>query len=138
MKVSIKHVEKSSGMVFRKKLHGVALSVVFGEEEKAIISERRLARDVLLERGAPADVDPEKHEKRGVVKMLATAAVAGRDANHFHLTFGKLLNGTDTFYFDTPIEAKDYENLLKNETLPKAKEYLMGNQSVGEGDSFEL
>lgn len=139
MKVNIQHVEKSKGAIFKKKLHGVALTVTFSEEEAAIINERKLHHDIILERGYPADVDPEKHARRGLVKLAATAAISGRDANHFHLTLGKLMSGTDTYYFDTPLEAKQYEQLLKDETLPDAKAYIMGNQTTGtSGDSFEL
>ncbi len=138
MKVNIEHVEKISGVVFRKRLHGVALSVKFSEEEHAIITQRGLERDMVLERGVPADVNAEKHEKRGMVKKLATAAVMGRDANHYHLTIGKLLQGTDTFFFDTPLEAKTYEQAL-HEVLPEVKEYIMGNESIEKkSGSFEL
>lgn len=138
MKVTIRHVEKSKGLIFQKKLHGVELSVVFSEEEKAIIEKRSIGGDILLERGVPADVDAEKHANRGLTKIVATAVIAGKDANHFHLTFNKLLRGTDTYFFDTPIEAKEYEELLKTDTLPNAKAYIVGNETTGTGDSFEL
>lgn len=138
MKVDIKPVEKSKGMVFKKTLHGVELSVQFSSEELAIIEERKLARTILLERGAPADVNAEKHENRGVARVLATAVVSGRDANHFHLTFGKLMNGSDTYFFDTPVEAKMYIDELKTEILPLAKNYLEGNKETANSDSFEL
>lgn len=138
MKITIKHEEKSQGLVFKKKLHGVALTVIFSEEEKAIIRERELTRVILLERGAPADVDAEKHANRGLARKLATAAIAGIDANNFDITFGKLLADTDRYWFDTPIEAKDYEAMLKSDTLPTAKSYIEGNAETGTGDTFEL
>ncbi len=138
MKVDIKPVEKSQGLVFKKKLHGIALSVIFSEEEKAINAERKLDRVILMEREAPADVDAEKHESRGLAKKLMTAAVSGFDANHFHLTFGKLLRGTDTYFFHTPIEAKGYIDELKTDILPLAKSYLEGNKEAASSDSFEL
>ena len=138
MKVSINHIEKSTGLVFKKKLHGVELNIVFSEEEKAVINERKIGGDILLERGAPADVDVDKHANRGLAKKLATAAIKGAGANHFHLTFNKLLAGSDTFWFETPIVAKNYEELLKTDTLPNAKGYIVGNATTGSGDSFEL
>jgi hypothetical protein len=139
MKVNIRHTEKSKGLVFKKKLYGVELEVQFSEEEKAIITERKLERIVLLERGVPADVDPEKHAKRGLMMKVATVAVSGRDANHFDLTFNKLMGGRiDTYWFETPVEAKNYEMMLKEETLPEAKAYIVNNEVTGSGDSFEL
>ncbi len=138
MKITIGHEEKTKGLIFSKTLHGVSLSVTFSEEEKAIIDKRNLTRVILLERDAPADVDADKHANRGLAKKLATAAVGGLDANHFDLTFGKLLNGTDLFWFHTPIEAKQYEDHLKTDTLPRTKEYIVGNAATGTGDTFEL
>jgi len=138
MKVSITHDEKKTGMVFKKTHYGVALTVRFSDEERAIIEARKLLHDIILERGCPSDVDPEKHEDRGLGKMVLTAVTKGADANHFHLTINKLMKGTDTFWFETPIEAKSYEKLLKTETLPELKEYIMGNAEMGTGDSFEL
>lgn len=138
MKVDIKHVEKSQGLVFKKKFYGVALTIVFNEEEKAIIEERDLRKYSVVERDTPADVDEEKHEKRGLMKKLATAVVSGSDANHFHLTLNKLMNGTDTYYFETPLEAKSYEVELK-EALPILKDNIMANASTEDaGSTFEL
>lgn len=138
MKINISHKEKKQGLVFKKTLHGVALDVAFSDEERAIIDERELSRVILMERDVPADVDEEKHANRGLARKLATAAVSGVDANHFHLTFNKLLRGTDEYFFDTPIEAKGYADELKTDILPLAKAYLEGNKTTGEGDSFEL
>lgn len=139
MKVSLKHIEKKQGLVFKKTLHGVELGVIFSEEEKAIISERKLGRTILMERGAPADTDPDKMANRGLAKKIAMSAIKGdMDANNFHMTFNKLIKGTDTYWFDTPIEAKDYNDILREETLPLAKAYLEGNKDTGSEDSFEL
>ena len=137
MKVTINHVEKTQGMIFKKTLHGVELSVAFNEEELAIIRERKLEGDIIVERGVPADVDAEKHANRGLASKLATAALSGADANHFHLTIGKLMKGTDTYFFETPLEAKEYDEHLRD-TLPNFKNYLLANAEKGEGGSFEL
>ncbi len=138
MKIDIRPVEKSKGFVFGKKLHGVELSVAFSDEETAIISERKLGSVVLMDRDAPADVDAEKHANRGLAKMVMTAAVSGGDANHFGLTFNKLLRGPDVYFFSTPIEAKGYMAELKEEILPLTKAYLEGNKEAATADSFEL
>lgn len=138
MRVNIEHVEKSKGMVLKKKMYGLSVTVTFGEEELAIIKERKLERTVILERGIPADVDAYKHDNRGIVKRLATAAVAGADANHFDLTIGKLMKGTDTYFLDTPIEVKEYDAMLR-EKLPDLKNYIVLNEDIDRGsDSFEL
>ena len=137
MKVSISHAEQSKGLLFKKTLHNVICDVQFSEEEQQIITERSLEGDVVLERDVPADVDAEKHANRGLGKKLMTAAISGRDANHFHLTIGKLMRGPDTYAVGTPIEAKVYEEELV-ERLRSLKGYLEGNATVAEGPSFEL
>ena len=137
MQIKIEHVEKKQGLIFKKTLYGVALTINFNGEEEGIIEQRKLQKDVILERGIPADVDADKHSNRGIVKVLATAAVKGMDANNFHLTINKLMVGTDTYFFETPLEAKQYEAELK-ELLPNFKEYIMGNAELGGSDTFEL
>jgi hypothetical protein len=138
MKVDIKHVEKSQGLVFRKTLHGIALTVTFTEEEKQIVRQRGLERQTILERDPPADVDADKHANRGLVKKLATAAISGIDANHFGLTIGKLMKGTDTYFVRTPLEAKQYEEDLR-ENLPVLKSFITENAGIEQkSDSFEL
>ena len=137
MKVRIQHVEKSEGLVFKKKYHGIALKVDFSPSELAIIRERKLERTIITERGYPADVDAEKHANRGLGKMVLTAVVSGADANHFDLTIGKLVKGEDVYYLDTPFAAKEYETILR-EDLPKLKHYITENETAGESDTFEL
>lgn len=138
MRVDIKHVEKKQGLVFKKTLHGVTISVTFSEEEKQIINDRKLQRDIVLDRPPPADVDAEKHANRGLATKILTAAVKGADANHFGLTIGKLMNGPDTYFVETPLEAKAYEAELRDK-LTELKSYIMANEGVEQkSDSFEL
>lgn len=138
MKVDIKHVEKSQGLIFKKTFHGVALTVTFSEEEKQIVKKRGLEMQSIFDRDPPADVDADKHAQRGLAAKLVTAAVKGRDANGFWLTINKLMKGTDTYYLRTPIEAKQYEVELR-ERLPVLKEYIQENAGVEQkSDSFEL
>lgn len=138
MKIDIKHVEKSQGLVFKKKFHGVQLSVSFSEEETKIITERRLQNVILMERSAPADVDGEAKANQHIALKIATAIVKGKDALHYHLTIGKLMRGPDVYFMDTPLEAKRYDQELR-ELLPDLKEHIMGNADIAEAKtSFEL
>lgn len=138
MKVDIQHVEKSQGLVFRKKLHGVALTVSFSQEELQIINERKLAKDRIIERGVPADVDAHKHANKGLGAKLVTAVVKGTDALTFDLTIAKLMKGTDTFFFETPLEAKGYEQEVR-EAMPRLKAYIVENAGIEQkSDSFDL
>ena len=138
MKVEVSHEEKKQGLVFKKSLHGVKLFVLFNNEEKAIIEARNLGPAILMERDVPADVDAEKIANRGVVTRIAIAATSGVDALNYNLTFNKLLKGPDLYFFDTPIEAKDYSEELQKSILPLTKAYLEGNKETGEIASFEL
>ncbi|MEM7068327.1 MAG: hypothetical protein AAF478_05525 [Pseudomonadota bacterium] len=139
MKVEIKPVEKKQGLVFKATLHGIELFVQFSDEEKAIIAERKLGRTILMERGAPADTDPDKMARRGLATKIAMSAIKGDlDANNYHITFNKLLKGPDTFWFETPIEAKNYVAELKEDILPMTKGYLEANRETTDADSFEL
>ncbi len=138
MRVSIEHGTETKGLLRKTTFHLVLLSVEFSEEEKAIIRERKLERDIILERDVPANVDEDKHANRGLLSKVVTAAVKGRDANHFHLTIGKLLSGPDSYALSTPLEAKEYEEELK-EKLVILKDFIMGNKEVKQKSaSFEL
>jgi hypothetical protein len=141
MKVTINHVQKKSGMIRKTTHHGVSVKVEFNTEETAVIQERKLEKDIVVERGYPSDMSDNaigKHENKGLGKKLLTAAVSGTDALHFHLTIGKLMKGEDIYFLSTPLEAKAYEDELK-EKLVQLKEYIMGNAVVEtETSSFEL
>ena len=138
MRVQIEHKTETKGLLRKTTFHIVALTVEFSDEEKAIVRERKLERTVILERDVPANVDEDKHAERGLLAKVVTAAVKGRDANHFHLTIGKLLNGVDQYALATPLEAKEYEAELA-EVLAKLKAYIMENAGVEQkSSSFEL
>lgn len=137
MKVTINHTEKTTGMLRRTTHHGVYVKVDFNAEEAAIIQQRSLEKDVVLERDYPSDVDPEKHENKGLARKLAQAAVSGADTLHYHLNIRKLRDG-DTYFMSSPLEAKTYEAVLK-EKLVELKGYIMGNQDIEQkSDSFEI
>ncbi|MFC6640285.1 hypothetical protein [Sulfitobacter sediminilitoris] len=83
MKVSINHVQKSTGMIRKTTHHGVAVNVEFNSEELAVIQERQLENDIVLERGYPSDMSDaqiEKHANKGLGSKLLKAAVSGRDS----------------------------------------------------------
>lgn len=141
MKVTINHVQKKTGLIRKTTHHGVAVRVDFNAEELAVIRERRLQKTVVMERDYPSDMSDsaiEKFEKRGIGRAILTAAVNGTDALHFHLTIGKLMKGEDVYFLSTPLNAKGYEDELK-ERLVTLKDYIMGNAEVEtETASFEL
>ncbi len=141
MKVRINHVEKTTGMLRKRTHYGVIVSVVFDSTEQAIIQERGLMRDIVLERGYPSDMSDaqvEKHANRGLGAKLLKAAVSGVDSNHYHLTIGKLMQDEDVYHLSTPIEAKHYEADLK-EALVQLKNYILENETIeNKSDSFEL
>lgn len=137
MKVSIKNVDKSKGLVFKNKLYGVETHVIFTEEEKAIIKERNLTHMVLMDRGVPADVDPEKHAKRGLVKLAATAVIHGRDANNFDLTPATMLRGPDTYFMFNEHERNQYHEEMRN-ALKQLKHLIDSTAETAEDESFEL
>lgn len=141
MKVSINHVQKTAGLIRKRTFHGVAVSVQFGAEELAVIRERRLEHDIVLERGYPADMSQgkiEKHESKGLGSKLLKAAVSGTDSLNFHLTVQKLLNGQDVYFLGTPVEAKQYEEAVKD-GLVTLKSWIVGNAEVEtESATFEL
>jgi len=141
MKVTINHVQKKTGMIRKTTHHGVAVNVSFNTEELAVIRERQLEKDIVMERGYPSDMSDnaiDKHANQGLGKKLLTAAVSGRDALHFHLTVNKLMSGEDVYFVSTPMEAKGYEEELK-EGLVKLKNWIVGNAEVEQTTaSFEL
>lgn len=141
MKVTINHVQKTTGMIRKTTHHGVALRVEFNAEELAVIRERKLEKDIVLERGYPSDMSDaaiEKHEGKSLKRKLLTAAVSGTDALHFNLTISKLMKGEDVYFLSTPVEAKAYEAEIKDK-LVQLKDWIMGNAEVEtETASFEL
>jgi hypothetical protein len=115
----------------------VKVQVEFNAEELAIIEKRGLWNDVVLARDADALTDQDKHEKKGLARKLAQAAISGSDSLNFHLTIRKLRDG-DNYWFTTPIQAKEYEAVVK-QNLVELKEYILDNEKIEQdSDSFEL
>lgn len=141
MKVTINHVQKTSGLIRKRTFHGVSVWVEFGAEELAVIRERRLEKDLIIERGYPADMSDakiEKHANKCLGGRLLKAAVSGTDSLHFDLTVQKLMKGEDVYFLNTPMEAKAYEEEVKN-GLVMLKNWIVGNAEVEtESATFEL
>lgn len=141
MKVTINHVQKTTGMIRKTTHHGVSVRVAFNPQELAVIRERHLEKDVILKRGYSSDLSDgaiDKQENRGLGKSLLKAAISGSDALNTDLTVTKLMKGEDVFYLGRPVEAKEYEEELKN-GLVQLKGWIEGNAEVEkETTSFEL
>ncbi|MEP2085052.1 MULTISPECIES: hypothetical protein [Hyphomicrobiales] len=123
MRVNIEHGETQTGM-FRKTTHyTVTVNVQFTEEEKHIIKQRKIGDAIVVERGVPSDRDARKFS--GIEHV-------------FNLTIDRLLKGEDAYAFSTPLEAKEYEQLLKDSLL-NLKNYIVENEGVeNKSTSFEL
>ena len=137
MKVTIKNVEKTNGLVFKKILYGVELTVLFTEEERAIIKSRNLTRMRIMDRDWSAEVDGEAREGRGLMSKVTTAVISGLHANSPHLIVGGLLRGPDTYYLNNLAEAKIYTMELR-ERLQDMKDMITANAVCGADESFEL
>ncbi|MEM9092401.1 MAG: hypothetical protein AAGC93_27175 [Cyanobacteria bacterium P01_F01_bin.53] len=141
MKVTINHVQKIVGMIRKTTHHGVAVKVDFNTEELAVIRERRLERDVVVERGYSSDISESaamRNENRSLGGRLLKAAVSGTDSMSTNLTVTKLMNGEDVYFHEKPVEAKQYEDVLK-ESLVTLKGWIEGNAEVEkETATFEL
>ena len=122
MKVDIKNVEKTKGMLRKTTYYGVQLTVLFTEEEKAVIKNRNLGNLVILERGQSADQKPEPR----LVEM-----------GIFNLTPSTLLDGPNLHWFETLGQTKQYIDNLK-EALTELKDVIDANKETAEDQSFEL
>lgn len=125
MRVTINHVEKTSGFLKKTTYYVVVCRVDFTEEEKHIIKERKLGWTVVLPRPKPCNEKPDEY----------------RDENFYNLIIGTL-NSSDKFPDEyalaTPSEAKEYEHRL-TEALKVTKEFIMNNAEIEQkATTFEL
>lgn len=142
MKVDIKNVTKTQGMFKKRELQGIELTVTFNEHELAIIKERQLEGNVIIDRGIPADVDPAKIAKKaasgfGIATTIAKAAIKGTDALSYNLTITKLLKGPDTYYTGDVLNNKNYIEEVK-EGMRQLKYLIDQSETSAEDTSFEL
>jgi len=124
MKVDIKNVEVTKGMLRKKTFPAVKVKVDFSEEEKAVIKQNDWDKMVLVERGVPADQKPE--------------AFASFGEDFHYLNVWKISNGEgDIYAFKNTGQAQMYIDEVK-ESLVQLKGVLEGSQSEAEDESFEL
>lgn len=148
MRVSIEHGEIREGMIRKTTYHTVSVLVEFTDEEKQIIEQRGLQRDVLLNRGVPANEDASKYDSSSLSDKLASGNMLGLAVGIGKaliikediriLRISTLLKGKDTFVLRQPSDAKNYEEELKD-ALVKMKGYIVDNAGIEQkSTSFEL
>lgn len=135
MRVEVTHGETRTGVVFVKRFYTVTAKVTFSAEELAIIRERKLEKDVILQRSPP--VNAKVTEVTGILSAGKVLTGMGKTVNGFHLMIGTLMNGPDTYTLETPLEAKRYEAELMAK-LKECKDYIMGNAEKGTGGVVEF
>jgi hypothetical protein len=127
MRVSIKHTDKSSGLIFKTHQVEVAVTVVFSDEELAIIKSRKLKDYVVLQR----EPDRLRRERLGETAMA-------HNPRMFDLYVRDLVAGRpEQFFCDTPVDAKVYEQNL-TEALKTLKSFLQGNAETAGAKVFEI
>lgn len=125
MKVTINHDQETKGFFASKSVYVVHVQVEFEAEEEAIIAKEKIKNDIVLERPGSALWPRWKREDP-----------QWQDATP--LTVAKLKKG-DTWAFDTPGEASDYDNQLR-ENLQHLKDFILarsGDAPTGTS-TFEL
>ena len=127
MRVSIEHREKYAGLFRNIPQVEVLTAVQFSEVELEIIESRRLEDYIVLERA------PDSHtmKKFGPGEYEACADL-------YYLRVKDLMRGKpDRFTFDTPVEAKLYEQAL-SDTLREMKAFLEAAASPSGAHVFEI
>ncbi|MDE1945381.1 MAG: hypothetical protein KGI03_03875, partial [Patescibacteria group bacterium] len=121
------HNDKTSGLFGNVHQVEVFTRVQFSEEELAIIKSRKLKDYVVLKR---------KPDSRTAKKFDAEYMASIADG--YHLRVKDLMKeDADRFTFDTPVDAKVYEENL-TAALKQLKSFIVGNAGVAEAKTFEL
>jgi hypothetical protein len=127
MRVSINHADRKFGLFGGTRMVEVAATVVFSDEEQAIIRGRKLKDYIVLKR------EPDSRS----IDRLGAANVAEL-ADAYHLRVRSLLSGKpDTYLFDTPAHAKRYEAEL-TDALKAFKDFIAANAETASATTFEL
>lgn len=126
MRVSIEHKEAVSGLIKKVPQVEVTAVVQFSEEERAIINSWNLGDVVVVER----QMDAQRAAKYKGDQYSAQAP-------YEHLRIGHLTGGPDRYLFDTPHDAKVYQEQLV-EGLKTLKAYLANCASLAEPQVFEI
>ena len=126
MRVAIEHKEAVSGLIKKVPQVEVTAVVQFSEEERAIINSWNLGDVIVVER----QMDAQRAAKHKGDQY-------GAQAPYEHLRIGQLTQGPDRYLFDTPHDAKVYQEQLV-EGLKTLKAYLANCASLAEPQSFEI
>ena len=127
MRVELEHVEKTVGFLSRQRLHGVRLTVQFSEEELHIIENRKLQSTIVAERPPSADLRLRESD----YTLNRNGDVVLCNPEEFFLHIYDLMAGGETYWVETPADAKLYEEIL-TEQLPRLKEFIAENEGVTE------
>jgi len=127
MRVSFQHNDKATGLVFKKLTVDVVTSVLFSDEEIAIINSRKLKPFVVLKREPDAVVANRFKDDPDYLNSLSG----------FDLTVAGLMKGPDSYPCETPMHAKAYEEKV-TDALKSLKNFIVGNAEKAESKSFEL
>lgn len=123
MRVNIRRYEKTTGLVFRKRLFYVETTVDFSEEEKQVIKQDNRGKNtIVLERDPSADAYVREHDAPERYFLFVSDLARGKP---------------DKYCMTSIVEANAYE-LELTDRLHKLKTYL----GVGAGDdndkTFEI
>jgi hypothetical protein len=116
MRITLETEEKQFGLIMKKPKWWVTCKIVFSDEELAIIRQRDLSKlEVYTQVHHNMPVDP------------------------IDRTLGEVVKHGIECSFNTPIEAKQFEQHLKEKLLPNLKNYLTVSAEPMSGSStFEL
>jgi hypothetical protein len=130
MRISFDCREKSSGFFSTTTYIEVITSVVFSEEELAIIAKHRLKNQVVMDRDPDAkSVDAYKRNPDHLQALV--------DAGDWQLTVAKLMKGADTYICRAPASAKLYQAEL-TEKLKILKSYIAASVETPQPATIEL
>lgn len=125
MRVTIEHKQSTSGLIRKKTFYEVHTTIQFTQEEQATIRTRKLGNTTVMER-MPG---PNTSFYQKDFTMMG---------DFFDLKIDGLLKSTDVYASATPLDAKQYDENLKN-ALRTLKGYLEGNaEPVSGSTTFEL
>ena len=130
MRATITHGKTTSGLLKKTTYHAVEVTVQFTAEERSIITTNGLQGTIVLERSIPAHLNTTK-SVAGFINNKIVEKTGGHDNGRYNLFIGNLLEGTDSYSLDTPLEAKVYEGSIED-ALGQLKRYIDGNTPITE------
>lgn len=129
MKVTIDRKEMSTGLLFKKTFFEIRTTVQFTAEEQAVIRERNLGDEVILDRPPPA---------HHVANLSDERLQTGVDLGHYKLHIKDLLKGPDSYTTTTPVQAQVYEQELMGALKDMKQAIELSAGPAERSTSFEL